>query len=289
MKNWKITAQNAGELAVNFGSLGIRVPARTDKKDQFAEEMYCLRRYLFPVANNGLVAFPIELVKQETPDFVFTSSGAEPVGLEVTKATREQFEADLTRLDRGQKTRDYVSDLATRAMHLDEPGWVGGAAETEWIIYVLGSVSQKLSVIATYSVAECDLLIYDNTPLPSPDLNSVAEGIKLHFASAPLADKRTFVPQDFRDTRPLVDLRYCPQSAGPAVRSGVGSAGSLTLMKVEYIAKYFDDRVGTLPVRFELIVAETDSEAAQIAADHMSSAEMRVDVGRWQGFTQIRR
>jgi hypothetical protein len=60
-------------------------------------------------------------------------------------------------------------------------------------------------------------------------------------------------------------------------------------MKVEWIAKYFDDRAATSPVRFELIVAETGDQAALIAKDHMKTAEMRVDVGRWEGFTQITR
>jgi hypothetical protein len=187
--NWQITAQNATELTANFGGLGISVPERTKQKDQFAEEIYCLRRYLFPLANRGLLDFPIELVKRETPDFVFSWRSGNSVGLEVTKATRAEFEADLTRLDRDQKTRDYVSDSTTGAMLLSEAGWMGKAFETEWITYVLGSISAKLADFASYSVTECDLLIYDNTPLPAPDLKTVAEGVRLQFANEPLADK----------------------------------------------------------------------------------------------------
>jgi hypothetical protein len=119
-------------LTANFHGLGISVPERTKQKDQFAEEIYCLRRYLFPLANKGLLEFPIELVKAETPDFIFTRRDDNSVGLEVTKATREEFEADLTRLHRRQKTKDYVSDSATGAMLLSEAGWIGNAVETEW-------------------------------------------------------------------------------------------------------------------------------------------------------------
>jgi hypothetical protein len=189
MMSWQITAQNATELTANFGGLGISVPERTKQKDQFAEEIYCLRRYLFALANKGLLEFPIELVKGETPDFIFTWREGNRVGLEVTKATREEFEADLTRLDRRQKTRDYVSDSATGAMLLSEAGWVGDAVEIEWIAYVLGSISAKLRDIASYSVAECDLLIYDNTPLVAPKLNTVMEAVRLQCANEPLADK----------------------------------------------------------------------------------------------------
>jgi hypothetical protein len=116
MQSWRLTAGSAAELAANFGAFGITVPTRIEKKDQFAEEAYCLRRYLFPLAHSGLLEFPIEIVKHETPDFVFTSRGGNGIGLEVTKATREEFEADLTRFHRQQETRNYVSDLESGTM-----------------------------------------------------------------------------------------------------------------------------------------------------------------------------
>jgi hypothetical protein len=59
MKSWAITAGNVAELVANFGTLGVSVPGRTERKDQFAEEVYCLRRYLFPLAYSGLLEFPI--------------------------------------------------------------------------------------------------------------------------------------------------------------------------------------------------------------------------------------
>jgi hypothetical protein len=45
--SWRITAHDEGELFSQFGAFGIRVSGRTEPKDQFAEEMYCLRRFLF--------------------------------------------------------------------------------------------------------------------------------------------------------------------------------------------------------------------------------------------------
>jgi hypothetical protein len=59
-------------------------------------------------------------------------------------------------------------------------------------------------------------------------------------------------------------------------------------MKIEYIAKYFDDPDDAIsPVRFEVIVAETDDEARKIATDHMKNGERKVAFGRWQGVGQV--
>lgn len=171
-----------------FGTLGISVPGRSQPKDQFAEEVYCLRRYLFPLANAGLLEFPLGVVKQDPPDFMFAWRDGRNTGLEVTKATRQEFEADLTRFHRQQQTKSYVSDLATGTLLLSKPGWAGNAPE-EWVTYVLAAIADKLNDIASYSVPESDLLIYDNTPLPAPDLKIVAEAIRLHFVRQPLADK----------------------------------------------------------------------------------------------------
>lgn len=184
--SWRISARDKTELFSQFGSLGIRVPGRTEPKDQFAEEIYCLRRYLFPLADGGLLRFPITAAKTETPDFLLNWQQDATIGLEVTKATRQEFEADLTRLDRRQKTKYYPSDLTAGAMQLSVAGWAGNALEKEWVDYVLASIADKLEDINTYSVGGCDLLIYDNTPTGAPDLNMVAEAVRLKLSRSPL-------------------------------------------------------------------------------------------------------
>jgi len=214
MKTWQITAGNTAELAANFNAFGITVPARTEKKDQFAEEVYCLRRYLFPLAHSGLLEFPIEIVKHETPDFVSTSRSGDGIGLEVTKATREEFEADLTRFHRQQETENYLSNPNTGMMALDILGWAGDSVETEWVSYILGSISNKLPDLPSYPVEECDLLIYDNTPLPAPNLQMAAEGVRLQFVKEPLTDEhgRVFrVISVIRDLWLIYDIARKPQ------------------------------------------------------------------------------
>jgi hypothetical protein len=173
-----------------------------------------LRRYLFPLANAGLLEFPLAVVKQDPPDFMFAWRDGRNTGLEVTKATRQEFEADLTRFHRQQQTKSYVSNLAAGTTLLSELGWAGNAPETEWATYVLAAIADKLNDIASYSVTESDLLIYDNTPLPAPDLKIVAEAIRLHFARQPLADKegRSFhTISVIRDPWLIYDIARAPQ------------------------------------------------------------------------------
>src|SRR5262252_6744286 len=152
MISWRMTARNVAELSAGFSGLGISVPPRTERKDQFAEEVRCLRRYLFPLADKGLFEFPIEVVKHEPPDFICRSGSGDSIGLEVTKATREEFEADLTRWHRQQKTKDYPFNPATGVMALDVLGFAGDSVENEWVGYILSSIADKLSDIASYSV-----------------------------------------------------------------------------------------------------------------------------------------
>lgn len=182
---WQITVRDPADLISQFGLLGIRVPGRTQPKDQFAEEkIYCLRRYLFPLADNGLLTFPLTAAKSETPDFILEWPQEATTGLEVTKATRREFEADLTRLDRKQKTKHYPGDATAGAMNLSVTGWGGNALETEWVEYVLASIADKQEDLDTYSVGECDLLIYDNTPTGAPDLKMVAEAVRLKLSES---------------------------------------------------------------------------------------------------------
>jgi hypothetical protein len=102
----------------------------------------------------------------------------------VTKATRQEFEADLTRLDRQQETKHYPSDPTAGAMALSVAGWAGNALEKEWVDYVLASIADKLEDIDRYSVGGGDLLIYDNTPTGAPDLNIVAEAVRSKFTGS---------------------------------------------------------------------------------------------------------
>lgn len=206
---WRIFARDKTELFSEFGSLGIRVPGRTEPKDQFAEEIYCLRRYLFPLADGGLLRFPITVAKSETPDFIFSGQQDTVTGLEVTKATRQEFEADLMRLNLKQKTKHYPSDRVKGVMDLSIAGWAGNALEKELVEYVLAAIADKVEDVNTYSVGLCNLLIYDNIPTGAPDLTLVAETLRLKLSANPLRSNsgRSFaVISVIRDPRLIYDI-----------------------------------------------------------------------------------
>jgi hypothetical protein len=174
-----ISARDRDELVRQFGALGTRLPPRTDRKDQLAEEWYCLRRYLFVIAAEGSLRYPLDVCKSESPDFLVNRRDGAWDGVEITKATRQEFEADLTNLARGKRTRHYSSDPADGVMLLSMAGWAGDSAEREWAEYMLKAIENKAAVVSNYKrVRECDLLIYDNTPTPKPDLKSAVEFLR---------------------------------------------------------------------------------------------------------------
>jgi len=174
-----ISAGHRDELVRQFGSLGTSVPPRTDPKDQLAEEWYCLRRYLFVLAVEGSLRYPLDVRKSESPDFLLIRQDGAWDGVEITKATPQEFEADLTDLARGKRTRHYISDPADGVMMLSLTGWAGDSAEREWAEYMLKAIEDKAAIVSNYKmVRECDLLIYDNTPTPKPDLESAVEFLR---------------------------------------------------------------------------------------------------------------
>lgn len=183
---WTITAADSADLRRQFGTLGIRVPTRSEPKDQFAEEVYCLRRFLFPAAEKGLLTFPITATKHETPDFLLTCPIDGTVGIEVTKATRKEFEADLTRFHRNRSTKHYSSDPILGTMDLSVAGWLGDAAEREWVQYIIARVKEKVADLESYSVGRNDLLIYDNAPTAVTELKEAAEALRLALSMNPV-------------------------------------------------------------------------------------------------------
>jgi hypothetical protein len=62
------------------------------------------------------------VAKSETPDFILSWQQDTVIGLELTKATRQEFEADRTRLNRKQKTKHYPSDRVEGVMDLSIAG-----------------------------------------------------------------------------------------------------------------------------------------------------------------------
>jgi hypothetical protein len=176
--DWKIVAHDKEDLFREFGSLGVRVPPRDEPKDQMAEEFFCMRRCLFASAEQGLLAYPFSARKGESPDFLISEADGPSVGVEVTKATTEEFEADSTRLTKGLSTRHF-SSLDDDIMVIGE--WAGeDSAEHEWARHIAEAIRQKDALLPRYkeNAQECDLLIYDNTPTPALNFERAISALK---------------------------------------------------------------------------------------------------------------
>jgi hypothetical protein len=83
MTTWSLEAASTSELADKFGRAGLR--ATHYKKEE--KELFLLRRYLFTLAANQLLPFPLRAVRSERPDFFISLGGEPPVALEVTEGT----------------------------------------------------------------------------------------------------------------------------------------------------------------------------------------------------------
>ena len=97
----RIEASTHAELEQTFGDLGLQVGSRTGSgvRTHDQKEWWCLRRYIFSLSAAKRLAFPIEIVKEERPDFqcVF---GDSRLGIEVAEATHPGDQRAMDQLAR---------------------------------------------------------------------------------------------------------------------------------------------------------------------------------------------
>ena len=156
IRTLNIRAADARELVGQMRSVGRRVRFRTDAKPRDRQpetELFCLRRYVITVAANGGWRFPCTLSMGESPDFMIEFS-RDCRGLEVTEATRPEYQAALTKAEKAE----------TGFWSFDD-GWVGDEPERAWCAAVIRATNRKVRKIAQAKYREAgyyDILIYSN-------------------------------------------------------------------------------------------------------------------------------
>jgi hypothetical protein len=156
------------ELAFEAGNLRTFIPclrrigrkvgprsglARRNKEDK---EQFCFRRYALTLATHRMWRFPCKVSMGERPDFMVTF-GSKSHGVEVTEATTELFQRDLTRSERCGSLYEDMDD-----------GWVGDGPEQAWCKAVVDAIEAKVRLIGGYRpAARHDILIYSNHPTDS--------------------------------------------------------------------------------------------------------------------------
>jgi len=171
------------------------VPRRANGRKHHNEERFYLGLYLLALAGNELLSYPfsIEQCKEhDSPDFMFTWRSGETTGLEVTRATEELFQREVTLAERmyrnsetkasGEAPGDILPVPGSSSNVVDEPahqerGYAGvDAPEQELCRLVLGAIEKKLSKLRSNNylpASDYELLVFEHTPLPAIDRKKV--------------------------------------------------------------------------------------------------------------------
>ncbi len=157
----RLTIMSNTELNEAFDTLGTRVGPRRgpDRRTQDQKEWYCLRRYLLTLAAHDLLSYPLDIGKSERPDFIVTDTARGRYGVEVTEATEEDWQRELT------ETEACEDDDPAEAELIGGDGFVGENPEHDWCAAVIRAINNKVDSLnkPNYQVASCDLLVYVNS------------------------------------------------------------------------------------------------------------------------------
>src|SRR5215813_8178628 len=150
------------------------VPGRTEGREHYHEERYCLGLYLLALGTNELLDYPFQVVearqRHESPDFMLQWPSGQVTGLEVTRATEESYQYLMT-------TSERMNNRPV-AILLSERGWMDDEAEKEWCSLVQKAIEKKLNKLESFKPASRhDLIIYDDTPIPAVNRRKVVAAL----------------------------------------------------------------------------------------------------------------
>ncbi len=144
-------------LSAYFGRNGASVGPRkgTNRRTQEQKELFNVRQYLLALAANDRLGFPLILVIGDKPDFVLSNGLSEEWGLEVTEATTNKWQRELT-ISEGKEPSVQL---------LGRDGWAGNSAERETCAAILRAMRRKAKKIRNghyKPISRYDVLIYVN-------------------------------------------------------------------------------------------------------------------------------
>lgn len=152
-----VTFDSADHLVDYFRNVGEMVGPRKglNKRTHDQKELYNLRQYLPTLAANNHLQFPLTVEKGESPDFILTDGVSTKWGLEVTEATTQEFQRELTTTEGDETTLQL----------LGRDGWAGNSAERETCAAILRAMRRKANKIRAGKyrpASRYDVLIYVN-------------------------------------------------------------------------------------------------------------------------------
>ena len=216
------TLRSAESLGEDLGFAGLYVGPRTgeDARTHGQKEDYVLRRVLAAWRAAGRITFPIEVTAQEiSPDFLLSGPADAVLGLEITEAGAEDYQAWLTRAETGADTA--VAD----------PFDISTNRTVDEIARAISRKNAKYEKGLYAAVAVCDLAVFDNT-------HSGAFLDKVDIVGR--LRRRNDLRGGFRAVHVVFDERVIVDLFGAALDVDVSRA-----YEVDYLA-WLDDQVSNL-------------------------------------------
>lgn len=157
---WQRTFRSAETFTDDLGSIGAWVGPRTgpDRRSHGEKEDYVLRRLLVAWKLTGRLRFPTEVRattdEEGEPDFLLCWADGETVGVEVTEAGEEDYQAWLTRTEREREADKGAVPVPFEPSTQKTAEKIRECIEEKVARFNAGSYR---------SPSACDLVVYDNT------------------------------------------------------------------------------------------------------------------------------
>lgn len=157
----KLTVASDAELDQAFSILGASVGPRRgpNRRTKDQKEWYCVRRYLLTLAAHKMLSYPLSIMKSDPPDFIASDQVSGTYGIEITEATEQDWQRELT------VTEADEGDDPAGANLISKDGFAGEQPEHNWCSAVIRAVANKVTSLrkSDYPVALCDVLVYVNS------------------------------------------------------------------------------------------------------------------------------
>ncbi len=156
-----LALENRDELLRAFETLGSIVGPRRgpNRRTKDEKEWYCLRWYLLTLASQGLLHYPMRIEKSERPDFMVADTARGVFGIEVTEATEQDWQRELT------ETAAVEGEDAAKGILRSKTVFAGHKPEIFWSTAIVDAIEKKSQSLASphYQARTCDLLVYVST------------------------------------------------------------------------------------------------------------------------------
>ncbi len=163
----ELFSEHASDFLKELHEIDTTVPQRTQGRRSHHRERYCIVRYLDTLAKASRLAFPLRVVKCESPDF-FLYFPDLVVGLEITEVGTEKSQKSATQLEKSPVGTVVEGEASLRlpGEALQGGGHVNDEPARELSRLIVQRLQEKTATLNEphfKAAARYDLLVYDNS------------------------------------------------------------------------------------------------------------------------------